>query len=286
MLPSHRDIVYFLEVARTQNLSRASERLGISQPSLSMSIRRLEDALGFAVLVRSKSGVSLTKSGQLFSIKAEELIENWNNIRSSINQLNQEVTGHYKLGCHTSVAQYTLPQILPSLLQKYPQLEFQLIHDLSRNICEKVVSYEIDFGIVVNPTPHPDLVIKELDKDTVHFWVAEKAPKNVLQNLILDPNMLQAQDLLKKTKKKALQFLRQTPTHSLELIVSLVAAGAGVGIIPKKVVTASGFKLKMLDPSLPYYTDTICLVYRADAPKTQATKQIVSAISSWPASIS
>jgi DNA-binding transcriptional LysR family regulator len=282
MLPAHRDIVYFLEVAQTQNLSRASERLGISQPSLSMSIKRLEDSLGFPVLLRAKSGVTLTKSGQLFSIKAKELIETWNNIKASVNQLNQEVSGHYKLGCHASVAQYTMPKILPALLQKYPRLEFQLFHDLSRNVCEKIISFEIDFGIVVNPTPHPDLVIKELSKDTVHFWVAEKGVKNNSKTLIIDPHMLQAQDLLKRTKNKSFSFDRVVTTANLELIAQLTEAGGGIGIIPKKVVEMRSSKLKIFDESLPHYTDSICMVYRADMPKTFATKEIVSAMNAWP----
>jgi DNA-binding transcriptional LysR family regulator len=282
MLPAHRDIVYFLEVAQTLNLSRASERLGISQPSLSMSIKRLEDTLGFPVLLRTKSGVTLTKSGHLFSVKAKELLETWNNIKSSVNQLNQDVSGHYKLGCHASVAQYSLPKILPSLLQKHPKLEFQMFHDLSRNICEKIISFEIDFGIVVNPIAHPDLVIKELTKDTVHFWVSEKGAKNNSKTLIIDPQMLQAQDLMKRTKTKTFAFDRVLTTANLELIAQLTEAGTGVGIIPKKVVEARNSKLKIFDEGLPHFTDSICMVYRADLPKTVATKEIVAAFNAWP----
>jgi len=279
MLPAHRDIVYFLEVAQTLNLSRASERLGISQPSLSMSIKRLEDALGFEVLVRTKSGVTMTKSGHLFVVKAKELLETWDSIKSSINQLNQDVTGHYKLGCHSSVALYSVPNFLPSLLQKHPRLEFQFVHELSRLICEKIVSFEIDFGIVVNPISHPDLVLKELFKDTVHYWVSDKTPKSQHKTLICDPNMLQAQDLIKKAKNKSVSFDRIITTSNLELICSLTEQGAGVGIIPKRVVDAKGVKLKLLANDLPHFTDAIYLVYRADMPKTLATKEIVSAIS-------
>ena len=199
-----------------------------------------------------------------------------------MNQLNQDVSGHYKLGCHASVAQYTLPKILPSLMQKHPKLEFQLFHDLSRNICEKIISFEIDFGIVVNPIPHPDLVIKELTKDTVHFWVSEKGAKSNSKTLIIDPQMLQAQDLLKRTKNKSFSFERVISTPNLELIAQLTEAGGGIGIIPKKVVEGRNSKLKIFDEALPHFTDSINMVYRADLPKSVATKEIVSAIMAWP----
>ncbi len=175
-----------------------------------------------------------------------------------------------------------MPKILPGLLQKYPKLEFQLFHDLSRNICEKIISFEIDFGIVVNPIPHPDLVIKELSKDTVHFWVSDKGAKHNSKTLIIDPGMLQAQDLMKRTKSKAHSFDRIITTPNLELIAQLTEAGSGVGIIPKKVVEMRNSKVKIFDEDLPHFTDSINMVYRADLPKTMATKEIVAAMMKWP----
>lgn len=281
MYPSFSDIIYFIEVAQTLNISRAAERLGISQPSLSIALKRLEDILDTPLLVRTKSGVQLTKAGQSFLMQAKELQQKWNSIKASINASSDSVVGHYKLGCHVSVAQYTLPHFLPTLLKSHPNLHFQLQHDLSRKICEKVISFELDFGIVVNPVPHPDLVIKQLCNDKVTFWVSSKTPKENLNTLICDTNLAQSQDLIQKLKKKKLSFQRVLSSTSLEVIASLTAAGTGVGLLPTKVAEQNkSHKLKLYDESFPVYNDTICLVTRVDLPKNFATKQISESITS------
>ncbi len=64
MIPSPTDLKYFMEVAQTQNVSRAAERLGISQPSLSLAIRRMEQSVGAPLLIRSKRGVTMTQAGK------------------------------------------------------------------------------------------------------------------------------------------------------------------------------------------------------------------------------
>src|SRR5258708_6633375 len=134
MMPSNFDLQYFLEVAQTLNISRAAERLGISQPSLSLSIKRLESALGTALLVRSKSGVQLTQSGHKLTITARQLLGEWDKLLSETSRNDDTISGRYTIGCHSSVALYTLPHFLAKLLKDHPNLEIKLNHDLSRKI--------------------------------------------------------------------------------------------------------------------------------------------------------
>src|SRR6187399_1079372 len=108
MLPSSSEIKYFLEVSTALNISRAAERLGISQPSLSLAIRRLEDTIGTDLLVRSKSGVKLTKAGERFALQARSLIEEWDKLKGSIHESEEKVSGRFIIGCHASVALYSL----------------------------------------------------------------------------------------------------------------------------------------------------------------------------------
>ena len=133
-LPNPSDLHYFIEVSSRENLSRAAERLGISQPSLSLAMQRLEDSVGTKLLNRSKKGVQLTKAGKSLLVHSRELLQKWEEVRSGALASEQLVQGTYRLGCHSSVAQYTLPLFLKNLLVKYPQLDIQLKHDLSRKI--------------------------------------------------------------------------------------------------------------------------------------------------------
>ena len=284
ILPSFNDITYFLEVAETGNISRAAERLGITQPSLSSAIKRLEDSIGTTLFTRSRKGVQLTKAGNELSSKGRLLLLNWEQLKNEINRRESAVTGQYVLGCHPSVALYTLPHFLPQLMKDYPELEIKLTHDLSRKITEGVISYNIDFGIVVNPVKHPDLVIKELCQDEVGFWVSKKISPNqkVESNnavLVFDPNLNQSQKLISDMEKKKINFSRQIHSTSLEVITDLVNEGAGVGILPARVATRhKSLQLKPLGTNYPVFKDRICLIYRADSQKTKGREIISQAI--------
>lgn len=278
------DIVYFIEVAQTKNISRAAERLGIAQPSLSSAMKRLEDALGVTLLIRGRTGVQLTKAGKELLGRGRLLLLNWEQLRADVNKKETSVSGQYIIGCHPSVALYSLSHFLPNLVQQYPELEIKLIHDLSRKITEEVISFKVDFGIVVNPVRHPDIVIKELCTDDVLFWIAKNPsstqnldPQNGV--LVCDLNLVQVQRLLENLQKKKHGFRRVIHSSNLEVITDLTASGVGVGILPKKVATRiTTYNLKPLDERMPVFKDKICLVYRADSQRTKGGKAIIDAV--------
>ena len=279
MLPSPADLKYFLEAAHTENVSRAAERLGISQPTLSLSIQRLEQALGTPLFLRGKSGVKLTKAGTKLVSQTRTLLGDWKKIVNDAKKDETEISGRYILGCHPSVALYTLPEFLPALLKQYPRLEIQFAHDLSRKITDDVIGFKIDFGIVVNPVKHPDLVIRPLLKDEVSLWT--RATGSDPDVLICDPDLLQTQSILKQLSRRDLSFSRTLTSSNLEVIASLVEQGCGVGILPGRVAkrVANG-KLKLFDKSSPSIQDVICLVFRADAQKSKASRSITQRIES------
>lgn len=275
MLPAAQDLTYFLEVAKTLNFSRAAERLGVTQPSLSVAIQRLEHDLGVKLFIRSKRGVQLTDSGLRMSGRVQELIESWGKVRSEAKEMVEEVAGHFVIGCHTAVARYTLPLWLPTLLKQNPNLTFEFRHDLSRKITEQVISFQIDFGLVVNPTPHPDLVIKEILKDEVSLWVHDDGPVNE-DILIYDPSMLQSQSIVGKLK--SFGDFRHLHTPSLEVSLALTESRTGIAILPGRVANMAKEKLKPYNKKSPIFYDRICLVYRSDQPKTKARREIAAFI--------
>ncbi len=128
-LPAPHDIRYFVEIAETSNVSRAAEKLGVRQPTLSLAIKRLEAALEVELFVRSKQGVQLTHAGRRFLSESRRLLEQWNEIRQLTRREDVEITGRYSLGAHPSVALSALPQLLPRLLETFREVELQLVHD-------------------------------------------------------------------------------------------------------------------------------------------------------------
>ena len=280
MIPSATELRYFIEVAQTENLSRAAERLGVSQPTLTLAIKRLEDSLGHMVLLRSKTGVKLTKPGLKLLAQARFLLDEWEKIRNSAIEDEVELRGLFSIGVHQSVANYTLHRFLPGLVRDFLHLEFKLVHKLSRLVTEEVISGKIDFGIVVNPVAHPDLVIKNLLTDEVAFWVSEKSKKHWQDlPLIYESELIQTQSLLKQIQKKGVSFARRIESSSLEVITKLVAHGAGVGIIPGRVAGGNeGERIVKVSPQWPTFADRICLIFRADSQRSAASKKIVQSI--------
>jgi DNA-binding transcriptional LysR family regulator len=281
MLPNPNDLRFLIEVSNTLNLSRAAERLGVTQPALSQGMKRLEICLGQQILLRSKGGVALTKAGEKFCIKARTLLDDWELLKNDAQRDAEEIRGRYSLGMHASVALFTTPYFIPSLLEEYEDLEFHLAHDLSRKMTEDVISFKLDFAIVVNPVSHPDLVIRELFKDEVCFWKSKKTCKNndiesEKKVLLVEPDLKQTQDLLGRLKKKT-QFGRTVSSDNLEVIKSLVINGAGIGILPGRVVGEDAKKLEIIE-ALPKFSDRICMIYRADMQKSLAARNLLRLI--------
>lgn len=270
---SPQEITYFLECARAENLSRAAERLGVTQPALTMALKRLEHSAGAELFHRSKKGVRLTKAGEIFQQEAQALADHWARLANSLRHSEEELSGSYTIGCHPSVALYSLPQTLPKLLADHPKLRLDLQHDLSRKITEQVIRGDLDLAIVVNPVRHPDLVIRPLCKDQVGFWRSKELtptnrPDTENSVLLCQPELNQTQALLRKVK---LTFSRQVHSTSLEVIASLAEAGAGVAILPGRVA-AQWKGLKALD--LPKFDDEIALLYRAENRRVAAFREL------------
>lgn len=274
------ELRYLLETARCQHISRAAERLGLSQPALSHSIKKVEDELGLALFLRSKKGVKLTPAGERFLEKAEGLLQSWTDLFDSVHREQDEVAGVIRWGCHTAVAQYMMPHVLPQLLKKHPRLQIHLKHGLSRHLTEDVISSRLDLAFAVNPVRHPDLVIKEICRDKVTLWTSKSCRNPDV--LMLEPDLLQSQDLLMKLDKAGWRFPRRMESSSLEVLSQLLRSGAGCAILPERVVKAFSIRDLQAMPGAPVFMDRICLVSRVDFKSSRTGREILTALNELP----
>lgn len=263
MLPSSTELRYFLEAAQCPNFSQAAQRLGISQPSLTTAMQRLEYELGVKLFHRSSKGVELTTAGRKFAAQAAELFEKWKALKKTTRSSVEDVEGHVQVGCHPSVSMYALPRAIANLMHSFPKLEVSLTHDLSRKITDEVIQMRLDLGIVVNPHPHPDLVLKKLGTDEVCLW--EKRSGKIPDVLIYEPDLMQSKIILKKLKQQKIQFSRTLPSSNLEVIAKLTEAGAGFGILPSRVIQANVKSNEVQrTPKTPVAIDEIYLILRTE----------------------
>lgn len=275
MMPTETELTYFLELSKTQHFGKAAIRLGITQPTLTQSIFRLEEKLGEALFHRSKSGCHPTSAGKAFFIKANKLKECWLDIQHGIKE-EKGLQGRFRLGVHPSLGAYTLPGLFKKMQATAPSIEIELHHDISRRLTEKVISYELDLAIVVNPTKHQDLVLKKLGSDRIVLWKAAniKTPPPLL---FTDFEQSDFKSLLNKKSTEKLTKFSIVESTSLELIRTLVLQGAGIGFLPERVAKADGSKLECYDDSLVSVHDEIFLIHRYDSLKNLAGKTILEA---------
>lgn len=267
------DIKYFITVSETLNVTRASEIIGLSQPALSYAIKRLENELGGPLLIRLKNGIQLTKFGETFKQHARRLLSEWEQAQNLINPESGFIQGNYTIALHPSVALCTLGSFMPKLQTEFPSLDFNFIHGLSREMTEKVINWEADFGIVVNPIKHPDLVITKLYNDEITIFHA----KNAKDKLIYDKNLTQSHHILKKIGKK-ISFSGTLNSSNLEVVAKLTSLGLGYGLLPTRVAHQYKNLIKLKDA--PAFKDEICLIYRHEKHNNFISKKIIHIIKS------
>jgi DNA-binding transcriptional LysR family regulator len=267
------DLKNFIQAADCDSMVMAAKKIGISQPALSESIKRLEQDIKIKLFYRSRTGIQLTTTGKLFLEKATVLMEAYRQL--DINSTQKDIfSGRtISVGCHTTVAQYCIPKALKYLAQLTPDYKIELKHDLSRNIQSQIQFGKTDIGVIVNPSRVPDIVIKKLAEDFVYVWSSKKIFNQ--NTLICHPHLFQSQSILNKWKYKPEKIIT---TESIELIANLTSEGLGYGIIPERAVEMQKINLTKYE-NLPYFKDELCLVYRPEFGKIESEKIVIDALS-------
>ena len=273
---------YFQAVARCGSLSAAARVLQVSQPGLTAVIKQLEESFGTKLLVRLRTGVSLTSTGEELLRFANESLVRLEEIEQRIKGLESDEAGSFVIGCHESLGAYFLPQWMTQFLESNPRIQITLSNAPSRVVLNATVERSVHFGIVVNPEPHPDLVQMKLFRDAVDLFVlAEGAPgpddldaaKERLRRgpLVFAGRVLQSQQMIDQLAAMDALPSRLLSCGDLELVKSFALAGLGVAVLPRRVARYwQERRLQRLHPALPFIADEIHLLFRGDAHRTRA----------------
>ena len=141
---------YLVAVNESKSISLAAERSHISQPALSSSISKLEDELGVVLLKRTNSGALLTEIGELIIIKAKEVLNNIDEIKSIAYGNSIELNGNISIAVEPSVNITIMPDILTTFKHNHPKVNALLKVGESNNILQDVETGKADFGIILN----------------------------------------------------------------------------------------------------------------------------------------
>lgn len=280
---------YFQTIAQHGSMTAAARTLHVSQPSLTVAIQNLEQELKTTLFLRDRRGVSLTETGRSLLEHASEVFRLLEEAEQQILGLEQEELGRFVIGCHESLGAYFLPKFMSRFFRESSKIDLALWNGPSASVRDAVLSREVQFGLVVNPIPHPDLVLVELFKDAVDVFVSAEEPARETMadaakrfnegTLLYAGRVTQCQELIAKLAAQDLVAPKQLVCGDLEMVKSLALAGIGVALLPRRVAAYwQEGKLRRLHPDLPFIPDTIHLLYRADMHKTRGAMKVKDAL--------
>lgn len=155
-------------------MTRAAQRLGVSQPALSSMLKKLEAEVGAPLLHRTGKGVALTDAGRLFLEHAEEALRSADDAVASVRQLLGLERGMIRLGGGATATTYLLPRVVSAFRKRHPALRFYIREAGSSAVAQSVLAGELDLGIVTLPLRGPgaeDLMTIELARDELRLIV-------------------------------------------------------------------------------------------------------------------
>lgn len=238
MLPSHLELIYFYEVANHSSFTRAARKLNLSQPSLSLAIKRLEDSLQNILFVRHSQGVTLTRAGKILFKDVKELLEKWSVTKNNVQTAHESIKGRVNISCNSMLV-FFINELLANLIDDQHALEINIIHERTQKIMKDIVEGTIDIGIVVDPDLHPDVILIKIVDIEFGFWAATHAIINFETEkltIICDPSLSTSQYLIKKLQDKQQKCFRLLTTNRLEVVTAMTMANGGIGILPTSLV--------------------------------------------------
>ena len=143
-----RQLRQFVTLAETGNFHRAAEMLHMAQPPLSVSIRKLEEEMGEALFERRSTGVFLTTVGEAMLADARLTLFHAEQCRQAVMDARQGQGGLLRMGIIGSATYALLPELIPSLRERFPKIELELTEATSSEILDGLVSRRFDVGFV------------------------------------------------------------------------------------------------------------------------------------------
>ena len=250
---------YFCAVARRDSFTKAAEDEGISQPSLSEQIRKLEGEVGAPLFERLGRGVRLTEAGRVLLPQAQAILESLRSMRQSLEAL-QGVRGRLTVGCIPTITPYFLAPRLAEFNRLFPDVELRLTEDITARLVEKLQQGELDVAVASPPVQNPDVVCSELFRERILAAVPEGHRLVALPGFALTELRSERLLLLKEGhcfRDNAVSVCRRSgvrmesvfETDQFASIFALVGSGFGISLVPAMAAEQRpGCRFLPLDP--------------------------------------
>ena len=239
---------YLIAVANCGSFSVASQRCFVTQPSLSMQIKSLEEELGVILLDRSKKPVIPTEIGVTVIRNAREAIKACHYIGESLKELKGEVVGMLRLGVIPTVAPYLMHRFLPDFMRRYPKVDLELHEMLAEPIIHALHHDRLDAAILTGGTSPDNIIEHKLFNDKLYAYVSpmhrlrERANIRIedINNrdtvLLCEGNCLRDQIVELCRLRPGSHRNHFSHCSSLETLIRIVDTTSAITIIPEMII--------------------------------------------------
>ncbi len=298
-LPSMRGLQAFQVLAEVRHFGQAAERLGISQPPLSIRIRQLEAQLGARLFQRSRAGVRLTAAGEALAAEVEPLLERLSRALDRVRAIAAGSSGELRVGFVTTAEFSFLPERLSEFRRRFPQVRLHLTELTSDAQFVALSEGRLDVGFVLAPVPalQPTAVLdwRLIARERLVVALPSEHPLARRRGAVAaaelagDPLVIFPRDKAPNLHDQIMSVF--PPGHvpvigqeaiQMPTIVSLVAAGLGIAIVPESLrnLGRRGVVYRALASPTPVVETAVC--WRRDEPAATARRFVADLVGDPP----
>jgi LysR family transcriptional regulator, hydrogen peroxide-inducible genes activator len=278
---------YIVAVARERHFGRAAETCFVSQPTLSVAIKKLEDELGLQLFERGSSDISVTPIGLQVVEQAQKVIEEAQVIKEIARTGKDPLTGPLKVGVIYTIGPYLLPLLVPKMIERHPSTPLMLQENFTVKLLEQLRQGEIDVAILADPFSANGLVTQALYDENFmvavpkdHHWGKRSALKTeeIKEETMLllgmghcfRDHVLEVCPELSRFSASSGGLQKSFEGSSLETIRHMVAAGLGITVLPELSRPAQDSLLTYVPFEPPVPSRRVVLAWRKSFPRAGA----------------
>lgn len=282
-----RDLKYLIALEDHHHFGKAAEACFVSQPALSMQIKKLEDTLGVLLIERTNKKIIFTDVGKLIVQQAREILYHIDAMKEVANQSKDPFCGELHLGIIPTLAPYLLPRIMPELPKVFPKVTPYLTEEKTADLLTKLEKGKLDAALVALPVEGNFSVLPLFDEA---FFLAVPLKHPLSKQKIVNLSDLEKQTLFLLEdghclRDQALAVCHKSNAHesksfratSLETLRYMVASGVGITLMPELSCRSNdGIHYLPFSSTIPMRT--IGLIFRESVSKKALLEHLASHI--------
>ena len=294
------ELKYIVAVARERHFGRAAEACFVSQPTLSVAIKKLEDELDVKIFERGANEVSVTPLGEDIVRQAQQVIEQAQAIREIAKRGKDPVSGPLRLGIIYTIGPYLLPDLVKQAIDRVPQMPLVLTENFTAKLLDSLRTGELDCAIMAEPFPDTGLAVAPLYDEP--FMIAVPTTHPLAQRERISSEELKEETMLllgtghcfrdhvlevcpeyARFSSDAEGIRKSFEGSSLETIRYMVASGMGLTVVPQlSVATDAHPQVAYVPFAKPVPTRRVVLAWRRSFTRYEAIAALRNAIYACP----